>query len=152
MLTAQQFSSLATATIVECLWVAFYVTGDRRYIRRLVQLTAMWKQVAHLSPDMGGVPPPLEAQLPASIEVRHLPCGPSGRNDAPTRVRRAASVHACVRLCAVRAERVVGGERPSQGRAPRVLDSRQPRASSPRFVAHGSSAFHCMSPPPSLSV
>jgi hypothetical protein len=60
---------LSTTAVLECLWAAFYATGQDIYVRRVLHIAQHWADFTNL-PDHTEYCVSLEKKLPADIMVR----------------------------------------------------------------------------------
>lgn len=61
---------LASTTVLESLWAAFYATGEKRYVRRITELAQQWAAFSDDIPDHTDFWVNLEKKLPEALTVR----------------------------------------------------------------------------------
>ena len=62
----QQYLLLASTAHLECLWAAFYATGERAHLRRVLDLAEHWADFADL-PDAVELLTQVQRPLPGAI-------------------------------------------------------------------------------------
>lgn len=66
-----EYLLLASHTHLECQWAAFYATGDKRCIRRIIDVACHWSEFARSLPDHVGLITDIKAPLPKELTVSH---------------------------------------------------------------------------------
>jgi hypothetical protein len=86
VLGLQDYALLATTTTLECLWAAFYATGEAKYVARLLALAAEWAEFSDV-PDQVTYLTSIATPLPAELTVSGAGCGArwrGGGDDGPS--------------------------------------------------------------------
>jgi len=65
----QQYLLLASTTLLDCLWAAFYATGDKVYVRRVFDIAQHWGEFAHAVPDQVQYLTNITSELPKELTV-----------------------------------------------------------------------------------
>lgn len=111
MLSLQDYALLAMTTTLECLWAAFYASGEPRYIARIMAMGQHWADFADL-PDAVQYLSSIQKPLPAEFTVRRA-CSLRGSLSLPLEVRCRGDA-----VCAGAGEAAGGG--PAQRTRPRI--------------------------------
>ena len=70
-LTQYEWLLLSSTTVLECLWGAFYASGDRAPLARICDMAAPWAEVTPSMPDAVAAIVSLETPLPAELQLPH---------------------------------------------------------------------------------
>jgi hypothetical protein len=65
----QQYLLLASTTLLDCLWAAFYASGDKVYVRRVFEIAQHWGEFAHAVPDQVQYLTNITSELPKELTV-----------------------------------------------------------------------------------
>lgn len=64
-----EYLLLASSTHLECQWSAFYATGDKRCVRRVIDVASHWAEFARSLPDHVSLITDIQAPLPEELTV-----------------------------------------------------------------------------------